>query len=210
MTTLLSGYQKGWLRLDAVAGMTTAAVVIPQSMAYASIAGLPVPAGLYVAFVPMAVYAFLGTSRPLSVSSTSTLAILTATALALTAPGADSALLMRAASALALLVGGFLIAAGLLRLGFLANFISDPVLSGFKAGIGLVIFVDQVPKLLGVHIERGRFFQKVLSTLQHVPQTSGATLVVAATTLAILLAMKRFRPQFPAPLAAVALGIAAV
>jgi sulfate permease, SulP family len=209
MTTLLSGYQKSWLRFDAVAGLTTAAVVIPQAMAYASIAGLPVYAGLYVALVPMAVYAFLGTSRPLSVSSTSTLAILTASALALAVPGADSAHLMGAASALALLVGACLITAGVLRLGFLANFISDPVLTGFKGGIGLVIFVDQVPKLLGVHIERGRFFHKILSILQHVPETSRATLMVAAATLAVLLAMKRFRPQFPAPLVAVALGIAA-
>ncbi len=209
MTTLVSGYPKGWLRFDAVAGLTTAAVVIPQSMAYASIAGLPVYAGLYVALVPMVVYALLGTSRPLSVSSTSTLAILTASELAVAMPGADSAQLMGAASALALLVGGFLTAAGLLRLGFLANFISDPVLTGFKAGIGLVICVDQVPKLLGVHIERGRFFQKVLSILQHVPETSRATLAVAGATLVILLATKRFRPQFPAPLAAVVLGIAA-
>ena len=141
MTHLLSGYQKDWFRFDAVAGLTTAAVVIPQSMAYASIAGLPVTAGLYVALVPMLVYALLGTSRPLSVSSTSTLAILTATQLALTVPDADPARLVAAASALALLVGAFLIAAAVLRLGFLANFISDPVLTGFKAGIGLVIVV---------------------------------------------------------------------
>ena len=83
MTGPLSGYQKIWLRFDAVAGLTTAAVVIPQSMAYASIAGLPVQAGLYVALVPMLVYALLGSSRLLSVSSTSTLAILTASQLTL-------------------------------------------------------------------------------------------------------------------------------
>ena len=165
MTGLLSEYQKHWFRFDAVAGLTTAAVVIPQSMAYASIAGLPVQAGLYVALVPMFAYALLGTSRQLSVSSTSTLAILTATELTLAVPGGDSARLMTAASTLALLVGGFLIAAGLLRVGFLANFISDPVLTGFKAGIGLVILVDQLPKLLGVQIERGHFFHKALSTL---------------------------------------------
>ena len=179
MRGLLSGYQKGWVRSDAVAGLTTAAVVIPQSMAYASIAGLPVHAGLYVALVPMFVYALLGTSRPLSVSSTSTLAILTATELTLAVPDADPAHLMAAASTLALLVGGFLILAGLLRLGFLANFISDPVLTGFKAGIGLVIVVDQVPKLLGVHIEGGHFFRKVLSIFEHVPETSRATLILA-------------------------------
>jgi sulfate permease, SulP family len=206
---LLSGYQKGWFRSDAVAGLTTAAVVIPQSMAYASIADLPVHAGLYVALVPMFVYALLGTSRPLSVSSTSTLAILTATELTLMVPDGDPTRLMAAAATLALLVGGFLVAAGLLRLGFLANFISDPVLTGFKGGIGLVIVVDQVPKLLGLHIERGHFFQKVLSIFEHVPETSRATLILAAATVAILLGMKRFLPRAPAPLIAVAVGIAA-
>src|ERR1035438_8005499 len=180
MTRPLSVYQRGWFRFDAAAGLTTAAVVIPQSMAYASIAGLPVQAGLYVALVPMFVYALLGTSRPLSVSSTSTLAILTATELTLAVPGGDPARLMAAASTLALLVGGFLILAGLLRVGFLANFISDPVLTGFKAGIGLVIVVDQVPKLLGVQIERGPFFYKVFSTLRHVPEMSRATPILAA------------------------------
>jgi SulP family sulfate permease len=209
VTGLLSGYQKHWFRFDAVAGLTTAAVVIPQSMAYASIAGLPVQAGLYVALVPMLVYALLGTSRQLSVSSTSALAILTATELTLAVPGGDPARLMTAASTLALLVGGFLIAAGLLRVGFLANFISDPVLTGFKAGIGLVILVDQVPKLLGVQIERGHFFHKVFSILAHVPETNRATLILAAAMLAILLGMKRFFPRAPAPLVAVFLGVAA-
>lgn len=209
MVGVLSGYKKGWLRSDAVAGMTTAAVVIPQSMAYATIAGLPVQAGLYVALVPMLVYALLGSSRPLSVSSTSTLAILTAAQLALAAPGADQAQLMAAASTLALLVGAFLLAGGLLRLGFLANFISDPVLSGFKAGIGLVIVVDQVPKLLGVHIDRGHFFHKMFSILDHVPETNRATLILAAATVAILVGMKRLLPRLPAPLVAVVLGIAA-
>src|SRR5208283_4191419 len=205
MTNPLSGYRKDWFRFDAVAGLTTAAVVIPKSMAYASIAGLPVQAGLYAALVPMFVYALLGTSRPLSVSTTSTLAILTAAELNLAVPGADAVQLLAAASTLALLVGGFLLAAGLLRLGFLANFISDPVLAGFRAGIGLVIVVDQVPKLLGVHIDGGSFFHKVLATLQQVPQTHRATLILAAVTVAMLLGLERWRPHFPAPLVAVIL-----
>jgi SulP family sulfate permease len=209
MTGLLSGYQRSWLRFDAVAGVTTAAVVIPKSMAYATIAGLPVEAGLYVALVPMLVYALLGSSRPLSVSSTSTLAILTANQLTLAVPGGDSAHLLAAGGALALLVGGFLILAGLLRLGFLANFLSEPVLTGFKAGVGLLIVVDQLPKLLGLHIEKGHFFHEVLSILQHTPETSRATLIVAATTLAMLLGLEHFRPRVPAPLVAVVLGIAA-
>ena len=207
--TPLSGYQKEWFRADAVAGLTTAAVVIPKSMAYASIAGLPVQAGLYVALVPMLVYALLGSSRLLSVSTTSTLAILTASELARAAPAADAVHLMVAASTLALLVGGFLIAAGILRLGFLANFISDPILTGFKAGVAVVILFGQVPKLLGVHIEDGHFFRFVFSTLQHVPDTNATTLIVSAVSLLILIGMQHFRPHAPAPLVAVVIGVAA-
>jgi SulP family sulfate permease len=209
MTGIMSGYQKEWLRFDAVAGLTTAAVVIPKSMAFAIIAGLPVQAGLYVAFIPMLVYALLGSSRLLSMSSTTTLAILTATQLALAVPGGDPAHLMAAAATLTLLTGTFLILAGLLRLGFLANFISDPVLTGFKAGIGLVIMVDQAPKLLGVHIDKGHFLHNILSTLQHMPETSVPTLILAVVMLVILLGMERFVPRAPAPLAAVVMGIAA-
>ena len=169
MASRLSSYQKDWFRFDAVAGLTTAAVVIPKAMAFATIAGLPVQAGIYVAIVPMFVYALLGTSRRLSVSSTSTLAILTATELAVVVPSGDPGQLLAAASTLALLVGAVLLLAGILRLGFLANFISDPVLTGFKAGIGMVIVVDQLPKLLGLHIEKGNFFHDAFSTLRHVP-----------------------------------------
>ena len=209
MAGRLLNYQKEWLRFDVVAGLTTAAVVIPKSMAFASIAGLPVEAGLYVALVPMFVYALLGTSRPLSVSSTSTIAILTATELAIAVPGGNPDQLMAAASTLALLVGGMLILAGVLRLGAIANFISDPILTGFKAGIGLVIVVDQVPKLLGVHFESGNFFHNVISTLQHVPEANRATLILAAAMLAILFGMERFFPKIPAPIVAVLLGVAA-
>ena len=210
MATRLLNYRKDWFRFDAVAGLTTAAVVIPKAMAFATIAGLPVQAGIYVAIVPMFIYALLGTSRQLSVSSTSTLAILTATELAIAVPTGDPGQLLTAASTLALLVGGFLLLAGILRLGFLANFISDPVLTGFKAGIGLVIVVDQLPKLLGVHIEKGNFFHDLFSTLKHLPQTNHATVILAAAMLAILFLMERFFPKTPAPLVAVILGVAAV
>jgi SulP family sulfate permease len=209
MTGRVLKYPTEWLRFDVIAGLTTAAVVIPKSMAFASIAGLPVQAGLYVALVPMFVYALLGTSRRLSVSSTSTLAILTAAELAIVVPDGDAGRLMAAASTLALLVGGMLLLAGILRLGFLANFISDPVLTGFKAGIGLVIVVDQIPKLLGVHIGRGNFFHTVWSTLGNVPEANRATVMLAVAMLAILFGMERFFPKTPAPLVAVVLGVAA-
>jgi sulfate permease, SulP family len=209
VANLLSGYKKEWLRFDALAGLTTAAVVIPKSMAYATIAGLPVQAGLYVALVPMLVYALLGSSRPLSVSTTSTLAILTAAALTRAVPVADAAQLMVAASTLALMVGGILIVAGVLRLGFVANFISDPILTGFKAGVAIVILFGQVPKLLGVHVADGHFFRFIFATLQHVSDTNVTTLIVSVVSLVILIGLHRFRPRAPAPLVAVIIGIAA-
>ena len=156
-------YRRDWLRPDIVAGLTTGAVIIPKAMAYAMMAGLPVQVGLYTALVPMVIYAVLGTSRVLSVSTTTTLAILTAAQLGQVVPNGNPAALLSASATLTLLVGAALLLACLLRLGFVANFISEPVLVGFRAGIGLVIVVDQIPKILGIHFTRGTFVQNVLS-----------------------------------------------
>ena len=205
----LTGYERVWLRPDLVAGLTTAAVVIPQSMAYATIAGLPVEAGLYTALVPMLVYALLGTSRPLSVSVTSTISMLTAAQVAVVVQGGDPADYMAAASTLALLVGGFLLLAGILRLGFIANFISLPVLTGFKAGIGLVVLVGQLGKVLGISVSKGPFFQTILAVVQGLDTVHWATFLVALVTLAILIVLPRLVPRVPAPLVAVVVGIGA-
>src|SRR5262245_7182598 len=156
----IAEYRNEWIRFDVVAGLTTAAVVIPKAMAYATIAGLPVQVGLYTALIPMVLYAVLGSSRVLSVSTTTTIAILTAAEMGRVAPDGDAAVLIRAAATLTLLVGGILLVASVLRLGFVANFISDPVLIGFKAGIGLVIVLDQLPKLLGIHFDKGNFLDR--------------------------------------------------
>jgi SulP family sulfate permease len=196
-------------RFDVVAGLTAAAVVIPKAMAYAAVAGLPVAVGLYTAFIPMIVYAVLGTSRVLSVSSTTTLAILAGTQLAIVVPDGDPAKLITATATLAALVGAILVLARVARLGFVADFISAPVLTGFKAGIGLVIVLDQIPKLLGTHITKHGFFPDLLSVAQHIPETSLLTLGVAIATLVVLVAMDRLWPNAPAPLVAVGLGIAA-
>jgi len=206
----LRSYQKDWIRLDVVAGLTAAAIVIPKAMAYATIAGLPVQVGLYTAFLPAVIYAILGTSRPLSVSTTTTIAILSAAALGQVAPGADAAALVTATATLALLVGVILVVAGFLRLGFVANFISEPVLTGFKAGIGLVIVLDQVPKLLGLHIHKGSFFHNLWSIVQGLPEASLPTLGVAAVTGVVLLAIERFYPKAPASIIVVAGAIAGV
>lgn len=205
-----TGYRKDWLRLDVVAGLTAAAVVIPKAMAYATIAGLPVQVGLYTALVPMVIYAVLGTSRPLSVSTTTTIAILTATELGRVAPDGDAATLLRATVTLTFLVGLILIAASALRLGFVANFISDPVLTGFKAGIGCVIVLDQIPKLLGVHFAKGAFLHNLLATVSAIPATHLPTLAVGIITMAVLIGIERALPRVPAPLIAVAAGIAAM
>src|SRR5262249_42517032 len=202
-------YQREWFKLDLVAGLTTAAVVIPKAMAYATIAGLPVQVGLYTAFLPMVIYALLGTSRPLSVSTTTTLAILAAAALGEVAPRGDPASLSTAAATLTLLVGAILVLAALLRLGFVANFISEPVLVGFKAGVARVIVLDQVPKLLGIHVDKGSFVHNVLAVARGIPAASMATVAVGAVMIGILVAFERRLPRAPAPLIAVAVGIAA-
>ena len=208
MALWLTSYRKEWLRPDVVAGLTTAAVVIPKAMAYATIAGLPVQVGLYTAFLPMVIYAVLGTSRALSVSTTTTLAILTAAELGEVVPSGDPAALLTASATLTLLVGAMLVLASILRLGFVANFISEPVLIGFKAGIGVVIVLDQIPKILGIHFARGTFVQNLLSTLHDIPKTSLATLAVGVSMIVLLVAMEHFTPKAPAPLIAVAAGIA--
>jgi len=203
----LVSYRRDWLRPDIVAGLTTGAVIIPMAMAYAMIAGLPVQVGLYTALVPMAIYAVLGTSRVLSVSTTTTVAILTAAQLGQAVPDGNPAALLKVSATLTLLVGAALLLACLLRLGTVANFISEPVLVGFRAGIGLVIVVDQIPKVLGIHFTRGTFVQNVLSIVRTLPKTSLATLAVGLTIILFLLIMKRFLPKLPAPLLAVAAAI---
>jgi sulfate permease, SulP family len=189
--------------------LTAAAVILPKAMAYATVAGLPVAVGLYTAFLPMIIYAMLGTSRVLSVSSTATLAILAATQLGVTVPDGDPAKMVTAAATLTALTGAFLILAGVLRLGFVASFISAPVLTGFKAGIGFVIVLDQAPKLFGLHIEKHGFFQDLLSLVQHLPDASPLTVGLAVATLIVLVGMDRLWPHSPAPLVAVGGGIAA-
>jgi MFS superfamily sulfate permease-like transporter len=206
----LVAYRREWLSPDIMAGLITAAVVIPKAMAYATVAGLPVQSGLYTAFVPIVIYAVLGSSRVLSVTTTTTIAILTGAELAAVAPSGDPAMLLAAAATLALMVGLLLALASVLRLGFLASFISEPVLAGFKAGIGVVIVLDQVPKLLGVHFPKGTFLQNLVALFQSLPTTSVPTLTLAVAMLALLLGLKWFVPKVPAPLVTVAAGIAAM
>jgi len=192
-----------------MAGVTTAAVVIPQAMAYATLAGLPLEVGLYASLTPMVVYALLGTSRILSVSVTSTISLLTAAVLATAVSTTDPGEILVAAGTLAVLVGLLLILAGIFRLGFLANFISAPVLVGFKAGIGVVIAVGQIGKALGFSVPKGGFVETVLETIRSLDEASGAAILVTLLVLAILVWLPRFKRRVPAALVAVAAAIMA-
>src|SRR6185503_9829230 len=133
---------------------------------------------------------------------TTTIAILTAAEMGRVAPDGDPGMLIRATVTLTLLVGAILLVASFLRLGFVANFISDPVLIGFKAGIGIVIVLDQLPKLLGVHIQKGNFLHNLSATVAAIPETSVLTLAVGLLTILLLIGMEHWFPRAPAPLIA--------
>ncbi|MFN2233911.1 MAG: SulP family inorganic anion transporter [Anaerolineales bacterium] len=205
----LPNYQPSWLGRDVLAGVTTAAVVIPQAMAYAVLAGLPVEVGLYASLTPMLVYALFGTSRVLSVSVTSTISLLTFSVLSASVVTQDQAEFILAAGTLAVIVGVLLILASILRLGFLANFISYPVLAGFKAGIGVTILVSQIGKALGFSVPKGGFIETFVRTVQGLSQTNLSAIVVSAIVLAIMILLPRLTSRIPASLIAVTAGIIA-
>ena len=183
-------------------------MVIPKAMAYATIAGLPLQVGLYTCFVPMLIYAFFGSSRVMSVSTTTTIAILTGAQLGAMVPDGNPEALITASVTLALMVGIILAAAAILRLGFIANFISEPVLTGFKAGIGIVVIFDQIPKLLGLHFDKGGFIHNLGQILGGLGHLSWPTLAVGIGTIAGLVLCEKWRPRWPAPLIVIGLMIA--
>jgi high affinity sulfate transporter 1 len=192
------------IRQDVIVGLTAAAIILPKAMAYAAIAGLSVETGLYTSIIPLLVYALLGTSQILSVTSTTTLAILTAAEIEMLGPNVN---VLVATATLTFLVGVFLILASFLRLGFISSFISTPVLVGFKAGIGLVIVLDQVPKILGLHIGKQGFFFDLASVVRHLPEISWMTLAVSVASIMIFLFMQKMFPRSPVALVVVGAGI---
>ena len=207
--TSLRGYDTGWLRGDLVAGLTVWAVLVPEALAYASIAGVSPVVGLYAAPGALLLYAAFGSSRHLVVGPMSATAALSAAAVAEVAvPG--SAGFLAHTTALAITTGVIALAAGLLRLGFLASFISEPVLKGFIIGLALTIVAGQLPDLFGVEGGRGNFFEKLGHLLANLDQTSLTTLAVGLASLALVLGLRRFAPAVPGSLVAVLLGIGAV
>ncbi|WP_039777242.1 SulP family inorganic anion transporter [Nocardia cerradoensis] len=208
----LAGYRRTWLRPDIVAGLSAGAVVIPQAMAYATIADLPVQIGLYTCMVPMVVYALLGGSRTASVSTTSTIATLTASTLVGAGIAAGSEDAQTALMTLTLMVGVILLLARLARLGSIIENISDATLTGIKIGVGLTVAAGQLPKLLGVPADPAAtgFLRVLWSALKHLGSANPATVILAAASIAGLYAMSKLLPRVPGPLVVVAVGIALV
>jgi len=203
------GYQRSWLRRDVLAGLTVAAYLVPQVMAYATVAGLPPVVGLWAALVPLAVYAVLGSSRQLSVGPESTTALMTATALGPLAAG-DPGRYAALAAAAALLVGAICFVAGLVRLGFLADLLSHPVLIGYMTGVAVIMIGSQLGKVTGVSVEGDEFLDQIRSFVDGLDELHWPTLALAAAVLIVLLVIARLAPRLPGPLIAILVAAAAV
>jgi sulfate permease, SulP family len=205
----LRSYRRSWLRADLLAGVTVAAYLIPQVMAYAEVAGLPPVVGLWAIIGPLLVYAVLGSSRQLSVGPESTTALMTASVVAPLAVG-DPARYAVLAAALGLIVGGLCLIGWLARLGFLADLLSKPVLVGYMAGIAVVMIVSQLTKITGVPVEGEALPAQVRSFVANLDQLHVPTLALSAAVLAFLLLGTWRFPKAPVPLIGMFLAAAAV
>ncbi|OIJ68712.1 sodium-independent anion transporter [Streptomyces mangrovisoli] len=205
----LAHYRRSWIGGDLLAGCTVAAYLVPQVMAYAGVAGLPPVSGLWAILPALGVYALLGSSRLLSVGPESTTALMTAAVVAPLA-GSDPDRYAALAAALAVTVGLLCLASRALRLGFVADLFSRPVLTGYLAGVALIMIVDQLPKLTGVPVTGTAFFPQLRSFLRHSGSVHGPTLVFSALLLGLLFAVARWTRRLPGPLLAVVLSTAAV
>ncbi|MDC6353115.1 MULTISPECIES: SulP family inorganic anion transporter [unclassified Robiginitalea] len=206
----LPGYKKAWLPGDLAAGLTVGILLIPQGMAYAMIAGLPPVFGLYAALVPQLVYALTGTSRQLAVGPVAMDSLLVASGLgALALTGIEEYIAM--AVFLALFMGVLQLAFGLLRMGFLVNFLSRPVISGFTSAAAIIIGLSQLKHLLGVEIPGSNRIQQLVShAAAALPDTHLPTLGLGLTGIALIVGMKKWVPRMPGSLAGVVAGTLAV
>ena len=202
------GYGRDQIGPDLLAGLTVWAVLVPEALAYATIAGVSPVVGLYAAPPALVLYAVFGSSRHLVVGPMSATAALSATAVADVASGTDDFAALTAT--LAIMTGVLALAAGLARLGFFSNFISEPVLKGFIIGMALTIIVGQLPKLVGEEGSEGDFFERLWAFVSNLDDAHGPTALVGLGTLALVLGLKRYLPVVPASLVAVALGVLAV
>lgn len=196
---VLRHYDRAWLRGDVLAGVTVAAYLIPQVMAYAEVAGLPAIAGLWSVGPPLVIYALLGSSRRLSVGPESTTALMTALALAPLA-GGDPARYAALAAALAILAGLLCLAGFALRLGFIAGLLSRPVLVGYMAGVAVLMIISQLGKITGMPVAGDTPLGQIAYAATHLRDTHAPTLLLATAVTAILFLLRWLRPRWPGPL----------
>ena len=208
----LPAYQRKWLVADALAGLSVWALLVPQSLAYATIVGVPVQYGLYTAFAALLVYPLFGTSKQLVVGPSATVGAVSATVVTplIGAAALGTSKAAEYAAALALAVAFVYLALGLLRMGWISTFLSKAVMSGFVLGFAIGIIINQSAKLLGVPGVDGSYMQQLWGTIKEIPDTSGTTLVVGAASLGLLLLMRYFAPKLPRALIVVVLSILAV
>jgi high affinity sulfate transporter 1 len=206
---MLMNYEKSNFRFDIVAGLSVAAVALPVGIAYAEIARVHAVVGIYSAIFPLFAYAMFGSSRQLITGPDAATCIMAASSIGAIAggdPNRYSVLMV----ALTLMTGLFYIAAGIVRLGFIANFLSQPILVGYLHGIALVILIGQMPKLFGFSAQADGFFPQAATFVEHLGSTHPATLALGGSLLLLLIAMKLFLPRLPGPLIVAAIGIIAV
>ena len=202
----LRHYDRAALRPDLLAGVSVAAVAMPVAIAYAQIVGVPPAHGLYASILPLVAYAVFGSSRQLIVApDAATCAIIAATVLPLA--GGDPDRYLSLTIALTILTGVCCFAAGAARLGFLTNFLSRPILSGYLNGVALSIIAGQLGHLFGFRVESAGFFRLVYRFLSSLEQTHALTLGLGLGMFVLLRVLKRVAPAFPGPLVAVVLGI---
>ena len=195
----LPGYRRDWLLPDVLAGLAVWAVMVPESMAYAGIVGVPPIMGLYTIVPPLIAYALLGTSRLLVVgpdTATGLISALTVGAIAVQGTADFNTL----TSTLAILIGAFFLLFGILRMGWVAAFIPTPVMRGFIEGLVCVTIIGQVPHLLGIDGTSGNFFTKLWFALQHLPEVSLAPVLTGALSLITMLLLRHLAPRVPAAL----------
>ncbi len=204
----LPKYQRGWLRPDAIAALVVWAVLVPQAIAYATLAGASPEAGLYAAAAGLLFYAVLGTGRQVTVGPGSTIAVMVAVTVAPLASSTGDYVTLTAA--LAILIGVILVGAGLARLALIADFFAKPILVGFVAGLALLIAVGQGPKLFGVEGGGDNFFEELWNLVMDLPDTNPETLAIGAGCIVMLFGLSRLVPSAPAALITVVAAIAAV
>ena len=198
-------YQRDLLRDDLVSGVVVGAVMIPVAMAYAQMAGVPPQMGLYAAIAGMTAYAVFATSRHLKITTSSTMSIMSMAVVAPLAAG-DPATFMALSSALALTVGIIMLVLGIIKLGFISDFLAKSVMTGYIFGVACLIAISQLPKVFGVPGGSGNFFQQVGQFIANLPETNVYSLALGVGTIAIVLLIKRFKPMIPGALVALVLG----